>query len=380
MKSSYNRRYTRRNRSLTLPEAAFFKKESKENSFFNGPAEKPFFTANYPVIHRKCEHCEQEEKKEADKKLHRKQETSAAATPSKSALSNPGNGQALPTALSGFFGHAMGFDFSKVRIFTGAAAHKAAKSVQAKAYTLGAQVVFAEGQYQPETFEGKKLLAHELTHVMQQGSGVARKAGSPASMEDAEETETATLSTSGMGSPVPGISVYGNCAGAQVEGRTDASYDQSTYAVTGATVKRAKHCADCEAEDCVKISGVIHADFVATTNVTLPPVPPGNWSECERTAIQTFIDTTLDQHEQQHVAAFHTFDGKKNIPFNYTGCKDGWETFVDNKYKAANEARAKKANDKSKLLDANGANIFNITCACPDPVPKAAEDVAGDAS
>lgn len=63
------------------------------------------------------------------------------------------------------FGH----DFSRVRIHADAHAAAAAKSVGALAYTVGSHVVFAGGQYQPLSQSGRRLLAHELTHVVQQG-------------------------------------------------------------------------------------------------------------------------------------------------------------------------------------------------------------------
>jgi Domain of unknown function (DUF4157) len=63
------------------------------------------------------------------------------------------------------------YDLSNVRIHTDAVAAKSAESVNALAYTVGNDIVFGQGQYRPGTIEGKRLLAHELTHVAQQ-SGV----------------------------------------------------------------------------------------------------------------------------------------------------------------------------------------------------------------
>src|SRR5215207_8750406 len=64
------------------------------------------------------------------------------------------------------FGH----DFSKVRIHTGEIAARSANSVNAIAYTIGDDIVFEQGQYQPYTSKGRRLLAHELTHVVQQSN------------------------------------------------------------------------------------------------------------------------------------------------------------------------------------------------------------------
>jgi peptidoglycan hydrolase-like protein with peptidoglycan-binding domain len=62
------------------------------------------------------------------------------------------------------FGH----DFSGVRVHTDARANESALAIRAQAYTMGRHVVFGAGQYAPETVEGKRLLAHELTHTVQQ--------------------------------------------------------------------------------------------------------------------------------------------------------------------------------------------------------------------
>jgi hypothetical protein len=69
------------------------------------------------------------------------------------------------------FGH----DFASVRVHTDAAAAQSARDVSARAYTMGHHIVFAPGRYAPATDEGSRLLAHELTHVVQQGNGVARR-------------------------------------------------------------------------------------------------------------------------------------------------------------------------------------------------------------
>jgi hypothetical protein len=63
----------------------------------------------------------------------------------------------------------IGFDFSKVRVHTDPRAAESARSLNAKAYTSGSNVVFAQGQYDPFSAAGQSLLAHELTHVAQQG-------------------------------------------------------------------------------------------------------------------------------------------------------------------------------------------------------------------
>jgi hypothetical protein len=64
-----------------------------------------------------------------------------------------------------------GYDFSGVRVYTGTAAEQSVQDVNAKAYTVGRDIVFGAGQFLPGTLEGRRLIAHELTHVMQQSGG-----------------------------------------------------------------------------------------------------------------------------------------------------------------------------------------------------------------
>src|SRR6266567_1630006 len=71
------------------------------------------------------------------------------------------------TDMESSFGH----DFGGVRVHTDAAASSSAEAVRAQAYTVGDDIVFRSGSYQPGTPSGRHLLSHELTHVVQQRSG-----------------------------------------------------------------------------------------------------------------------------------------------------------------------------------------------------------------
>lgn len=82
-------------------------------------------------------------------------------------------GQPLYPATRAFMETRFGYDFSRVRIHADSQAGNSAMAFQARAYTFGSQVVFGRNQYAPATSEGQRLLAHELTHVVQQTSGRA---------------------------------------------------------------------------------------------------------------------------------------------------------------------------------------------------------------
>lgn len=85
-----------------------------------------------------------------------------------------GGGQPLDKGVGSQIGGALGADFSGVRVHTDSKADKLNRSLSAKAFTLGSDVFFSEGAYEPGTQGGKQLLAHELTHVVQQGGAAGQ--------------------------------------------------------------------------------------------------------------------------------------------------------------------------------------------------------------
>jgi hypothetical protein len=100
----------------------------------------------------------------------------------------------------------LGHRFDDVRVHTGEAADRSARAVQAHAYTVGSDVVFSNGTYDPSSVAGRTLLAHELTHVVQQRSGPVD--GTPAAggvrvsdPGDRFEREAAATAERAMGEP-----------------------------------------------------------------------------------------------------------------------------------------------------------------------------------
>jgi hypothetical protein len=92
-----------------------------------------------------------------------------------------GKGQPLPESTREYFEPRFSYDFSKVRVHKDSEANSAARALNARAFTLGNNIVFNSSQYSPETSTGKSLLAHELTHVVQQGNMIRKKTGSGSS-------------------------------------------------------------------------------------------------------------------------------------------------------------------------------------------------------
>lgn len=127
-----------------------------------------------PKVQRRCAECDYELKTQGTQVQRKDQIASAPPlTPSVAAsiaAMRGGGGGALPAATRAFFEPRFGKNFSHVRLHTDTRANEAAKSIGARAFTLGRDIGFSTGQYAPESNEGRRLLAHELTHVVQQGA------------------------------------------------------------------------------------------------------------------------------------------------------------------------------------------------------------------
>jgi hypothetical protein len=114
-------------------------------------------------------------------------------------------GEPLPTATRAFFEPRFAADFTHVRVHTDARAQEAASSIDARAFTLGNNIAFARGEYSPHSSQGQSLLAHELTHVLQQGEASAPlvqrepKGGGKGKADEKESEKKNGPATSGSG-------------------------------------------------------------------------------------------------------------------------------------------------------------------------------------
>lgn len=114
-------------------------------------------------------------------------------------------GVPLDPATHDFMQSRFGRDFGDVRIHTGESAARSAEAVGARAYTVGRDVVFGAGQYQPQADSGRRLLAHELVHTVQQDA-----AGAPAAVSRQAMNSASPIAISvGVGA---GLQREGECA------------------------------------------------------------------------------------------------------------------------------------------------------------------------
>jgi len=110
---------------------------------------------------------------------------SAIAAPAVAIDAVQASGQPLDAPTRDFMETRFGVDFSRVRIHAGDVAARAAHEVRARAYAMGHHVVFGAGEFAPATVEGRRLIAHELAHVVQQTA----PGGSPALQRDPKDKD-----------------------------------------------------------------------------------------------------------------------------------------------------------------------------------------------
>ena len=153
---------------------------SKYKTSQKGGSRNPATAPARGVLQRKCacgqhitagSECEECGKKQSALQRNARSLGEAPAIPAvvQDTLHSPG--QPLDSSSRAFMEPRFGQDFSHVRVHSDSRAAESATAVNALAYTVGSDVVFGSGQYAPQTDPGRHLLAHELTHVVQQASG-----------------------------------------------------------------------------------------------------------------------------------------------------------------------------------------------------------------
>lgn len=130
----------------------------------------PAIAAAGALVQRKCAACEEEEEAVTLRPKRQADSLSPDAVPGSVEAVLRSSGTALDASARAFFEPRFGRDFSQVRVHTDGRAASSAQSIGARAYTVGRHIAFAEGQYAPGSASGRHLLAHELTHTIQQGA------------------------------------------------------------------------------------------------------------------------------------------------------------------------------------------------------------------
>lgn len=262
------------------------------------------------------------------------------------------NGHKLPDGVQAEMESAFGSDFSQVNIHNDEKSAQLNKALKAKAFTHGKDIFFNKGEYAPNSVRGKHLLAHELTHVVQQTGQHKDKEINRKPLLNEEEMVSVQI-ISGTGNRHH-ETVHGGSS-MTLQGRTDADYDGGVFQTENVTATRGEGCQTCE--DCLHIRGTLVSTFTVTTTVTLPSINDyPNLTACQRQRVQNAIDTVLAPHEQQHVQAFRAYNGTVRTPFDFTICRSEFESRIQDMHNQIESGRRSVAQGASDALDP-----FNFT-------------------
>ena len=146
-------------------------------------ADRVMRTPETTFLQRKCAACEHEEEEQIQRKITpfiQKQGNGleggiASESVTNQINSSRGGGSRMSENTLSFMESRFNTDFSGVKIHTDTNAVQMSRELNAQAFTVGGDIYFNEGKYSPESASGKHLLAHELTHTVQQGGGIDRK-------------------------------------------------------------------------------------------------------------------------------------------------------------------------------------------------------------
>lgn len=150
---------------MSEPQVQRQEEEEKEEEELLQP--KPLVEQMTPLVQRSAE-PEDEEEEPVQTKQNSGKTARVPPDLDTQIQSLRGGGQPLPRTVRNFFESRFSYDFSQVRVHNDTRAVDSAQALNARAFTVGPDVVFGAGQYAPETNKGRRLLAHELTHVVQQ--------------------------------------------------------------------------------------------------------------------------------------------------------------------------------------------------------------------
>src|SRR5262249_22428510 len=152
-----------------------------------------------------CEECQKNRANRIQRAATQTGDSMVAPPSVEQILNSPG--RPLEPTLRHTMERRFGHDFSRVHVHSGAVAAQSAREVKAHAYTVGQDIVFRSGQYAPETLSGRKLLAHELTHVVQQDGGLAA-VNSPARLQRLSFSDVLEVGATVAVGPVAGQLIH----------------------------------------------------------------------------------------------------------------------------------------------------------------------------
>ena len=224
---------------------------------------------------RMCTECEEE----LQRKALDEEKDSAAATITTDVPST--GGQPMSPSLRDYFEPRFNQDFSQIRLHTDQKAAASAADINARAYTRGPNIVFGQGEYQPASTSGRYLLAHQLTHSIQQGAvGRARHPGSSnkaATTPSVQRNRTARPTRERVwGLPITRSMC--RCKDSVREGITWANTAASTYAACDTPANPT----GTDVEACFDAAHPTSTTVATTSSSGTMTLPPASSDPCER--------------------------------------------------------------------------------------------------
>jgi hypothetical protein len=290
-----------------------------------------------------------------------------------------------------------GYDFSRVRVHDGSQAAESASAVNAAAYTVGNHIVFGKGRYAPGTNEGDRLLAHELTHTIQQTGG-ARLGRDRARGEAAEgrqlqrdldpqsQTSPRAADDTGLVGMAPiqvagephAFEMEGSCEGLRLHGTTDGNFDGGTGSVESQKVTRGTGCNCDQGVQCSHVTGTLVTNYSVSVTITMPPMPSG-LNACQQAKVQAFLQNVLLPHEHDHETRLKTYNGQTRNRVDVTACGEEEATRkVQAIHDAEEPARRAAAQARSDAIDPFVRPIDCSDCEKQSAAPGAGQVGGGD--
>lgn len=162
------------------------------------------------------------------------------------------------------------------------------------------------------------------------------------------------LGLSGKGpSPAKAVNFGGPV---ELRGLTEADFSNNSWALTRERGRQGSGCEGCAESDCVQYSATVRSTFRVGTTVTLPNMADyADYTACQQRRIREAINNQLAPHEQQHVAAFRTYNGTVDTPIAMTGCRSALSDQVaaraDELHRGVESPRRAAAQAASDALD-----------------------------
>ncbi len=137
------------------------------------------------------------------------------------------------------------------------------------------------------------------------------------------------------------VHVEGGCTGLHLHGTTDATFDGGQFNVENQVVAKGEGCNCPKGVQCLHVTGTLVTNYSASVTIGMPSAP-GGLNDCEKAKVESFLQTVLLPHEQDHQTRFKTYDGQTRNPVDVTGCG---QAEVLSKVKAIQESenQARKA-------------------------------------